>query len=58
VIKSGAKDIDETLAEARTRLLTAVDGIESGAFPPRPHDPMMCTYCAFPSVCRKDYVGD
>ncbi len=58
VIKAGAKDADETLGDARTRLLTAVDGIESGAFPPRPHDPMMCTYCAFPSVCRKDYIGD
>ena len=46
------------LAEARERVFAAVAAITSGAFPPQPHDPMMCTFCAYPSVCRKDYVGD
>jgi RecB family exonuclease len=58
VIKAGAKDAADTLAAARERVWSAVDAITSGTFPPRPHDPMMCTFCAFPSVCRKDYVGD
>ncbi|MSO29467.1 MAG: hypothetical protein EXQ48_00800 [Acidobacteria bacterium] len=58
VVKAGAKDVDATLAAARQRLIALVDDIGSGAFPPRPHEPMMCTYCAYPSVCRKDYVGD
>ena len=51
-------DADETLAAARTRAFEVVDGIAAGIFPPRPHDPMMCRYCAYSTVCRKDYVGD
>jgi RecB family exonuclease len=58
VVKTGAKDVAETLGAARQRLVGLVDDITAGSFPPRPHEPMMCTYCAFPSVCRKDYVGD
>jgi RecB family exonuclease len=58
VIKAGATDADATLAEARSRLFAAIDGVSRGAFPPRPHDPNICGYCAFASVCRKDYVGD
>lgn len=48
----------EVLAAARTRVLNVVDGIGGGVFPPRPHDPAICRYCAYTSVCRKDYVGD
>jgi RecB family exonuclease len=58
VIKAGKPDQDAVLAEARTRLLEIVDGIERGEFPPRPYEPRICTYCAYPSVCRTDYVGD
>jgi RecB family exonuclease len=57
VVKAG-RDAGETLAAARGRLLTAVDAIGRGEFPPRPHDPMICRYCAYSAVCRKDYVGD
>ena len=46
------------LADARTRLLDLVGAIERGEFPPRPYEPRICSYCAYPSVCRKDYVGD
>jgi RecB family exonuclease len=56
-----AKDMEglaEALAEGEARLVRAVDGIEQGVFPPRPADPFRCTYCAFSSVCRKDYVRD
>jgi RecB family exonuclease/inactivated superfamily I helicase len=55
VIKPGTGG-DEALAAARERLFNAIDGIERGEFPPRPHDPIICTYCAFVTVCRKDYV--
>jgi RecB family exonuclease len=56
VVRMAASDDLETLTTARERLFGLVDQINAGEFPPRPHDPMMCTYCAYPSVCRKDYV--
>jgi len=55
IIKPGTAG-DEVLTAARERLFAAIDGIERGEFPPRPHDPIICTYCAFVTVCRKDYV--
>ena len=58
VVKAGASDAGATLARARERLVRAAKGIGRGDFPPRPHDPTICTYCAYSSVCRKDYVGD
>ncbi|MGH9409061.1 MAG: PD-(D/E)XK nuclease family protein [Vicinamibacterales bacterium] len=59
--KSGYADLkplDAALLEGQTRLLEAVDGIERGRFPVMPDEPFRCTWCAYPSVCRKDYVGD
>ncbi|PYR65264.1 MAG: hypothetical protein DMF88_20465 [Acidobacteria bacterium] len=56
--KDKPADRAEMLADARRRLLAIVDGIERGEFPPRPHEERICSYCAYPSVCRKDYVGD
>ena len=44
------------LATARERVFGLVDQINGGVFPPRPNDPIMCGYCAYSSVCRKDYV--
>ena len=38
--------------------LDAIDAIERGEFPVRPEEPYRCRFCAYPSVCRKDYVGD
>jgi hypothetical protein len=55
VIKQGSAGGD-VLSAARERLFAAVDGIEHGEFPARPHDPIICTWCAFVAVCRKDYV--
>jgi RecB family exonuclease len=57
VVRSGASDRDDVLARARARVMDLVDGIERGEFPPRPYEPRICSYCAYPSVCRKDYVG-
>ena len=54
----GRNDRDAVLADARTRLFDAIEGIERGEFPARPYETRICSYCAYPSVCRKDYVGD
>jgi RecB family exonuclease len=53
-----ASDAEAVLARARARLVDVVDGVERGAFPPQPYELRLCASCAFPSVCRKDYVGD
>jgi hypothetical protein len=58
VVKAGAPDPNAPLAAARDRLFDALGAIGRGEFPPRPHDPIICTWCAYASVCRKDYVGD
>jgi RecB family exonuclease len=58
IIRAGRDDQDAVLADARVRLLDIVAAIERGEFPPRPYEPRICSYCAYPSVCRKDYVGD
>ena len=51
-------DPDAVFSDARTRLFDIVDAIERGDFPVRPYETRICSYCAYPSVCRKDYVGD
>ncbi len=58
VVRAGAADRDAVLGAARGRLLDVLDGVGRGEFPPRPHEPRICSYCAYASVCRKDYVGD
>jgi RecB family exonuclease/inactivated superfamily I helicase len=56
VVKRGDKEGAAALADARERLFTVVEGVETGTFPPRPEEPSICRYCAFSTVCRKDYV--
>ena len=58
VVRSGASGTGDVLARARMRVMDLVDGIGRGEFPPRPYEPRICSYCAYPSVCRKDYIGD
>lgn len=60
VVRPGtpAPEAEAALVRARVRLFDVVDGISRGDFPPRPYELRMCASCAFPSVCRKDYVGD
>jgi RecB family exonuclease len=45
-------------ADAIERFLGAVDGIEGGRFPPRPDERFLCAWCAYPAICRKDYVDE
>ncbi len=58
VALGGASSLDEAVTAGQARLLTAIDAIERGEFPPSPDEPFMCTRCGYASVCRKDYVGD
>lgn len=46
----------DLLPNARDRVFDIVEHINGGSFPVRPHEPIRCSYCAYPSVCRKDYV--
>ena len=50
-------DADDADAQART-FVEAIESIEAGRFPVRPHNPFRCQFCHFAGVCRKDYVGD
>jgi len=58
VVEASSEEADETLSDARARLQAVLDGIGRGEFPPRPFEPRWCRYCAYSSICRKDYVDD
>ena len=58
VVKPGDPDAEKALDAARTRLLTIVDRVAQGEFPPQPTDEILCDFCAYAAVCRKDYVHD
>jgi RecB family exonuclease len=58
IVKAGASDPSAILSAARERVFAILDAVERGEFPPRPHDPIICGWCSYSSVCRKDYVGD
>jgi RecB family exonuclease len=58
VVEAAADDAAGTLADARARLHAVLEGIARGEFPPSPFEPRWCRYCAYPSICRKDYVDD
>jgi RecB family exonuclease len=55
---ASSDDRRKVLAEAQERLVTTIDAIEAGHFPPTPDDVHRCETCTFAAVCRKDYVGD
>jgi len=50
--------LTEAMEAGQTLFLDAIEAIERGEFPVRPEEPYRCRFCAYPSVCRKDYVGD
>jgi hypothetical protein len=49
---------EKALLDGQARLLAVIDGVERGDFPVQPDEPFLCNWCAYPGVCRKDYVGD
>jgi RecB family exonuclease len=53
-----SSSLEDAVKAGQERFLAAIDEIERGAFPPKPDEPFRCTWCAYPTVCRKDYVGD
>jgi RecB family exonuclease len=50
--------IEDAIAVGQVKFLETIDAIETGAFPVDPEEPYRCQWCAYPAVCRKDYVGD
>jgi ATP-dependent helicase/DNAse subunit B len=50
------QSLDQLITAAEGRLLSTLDAIESGTFPPRPAKKSLCTTCAFSAVCRKEWV--
>jgi RecB family exonuclease len=52
------RPLQKAVAEGQERLLAVVDAVERGEFPVQPDEPFLCNWCAYPGVCRKDYVGD
>jgi RecB family exonuclease len=57
-IAPSGSDLASALRAGQGRFLGAIDAIERGEFPPRPEEPFRCIFCPYPTVCRKDYVGD
>lgn len=57
-LAQAGKPFDDAVRQGQERFVGAVEGIERGEFPVRPAEPYRCAYCAYPSICRKDYVGD
>ena len=49
-------DVAGAIADGEARVVELVEAIEAGEYPPRPIDRSPCASCAFPTVCRKDYV--
>ena len=52
------QNVAKATAEGQERLLAVIDRVERGEFPVQPDEPFLCNWCAYPGVCRKDYVGD
>jgi RecB family exonuclease len=56
--QADAGKLADAVDAGQALFLDSIDAIERGEFPVRPEEPYRCRFCAYPSVCRKDYVGD
>ena len=54
----GRGSLAKHLNEGEDRAVEVLGGIEQGEYPVRTAELYRCSYCAYPTVCRKDYVGD
>ncbi len=54
----GRRSFDDDVRAGERRAVDVVDRIERGEFPVRPAELYRCNFCPYPTVCRKDYVGD
>ena len=57
-IPLGRRDFSKDVTEGERRAVDVLDRIERGEFPVQPAELFRCNFCAYPTVCRKDYVGD
>ena len=51
-------ELSRELSKSDGRVIETLDELENGVYPPRPAELYHCRICPFPTVCRKDYVGD
>lgn len=54
--KAKGRTVDELIADAQDRLLTTLDRIAEGQFPPQPSKKSLCGACPYAVVCRLEYV--
>ena len=52
------RDLGRELAQGEARAAAALERIARGDFPVRPAERRLCTHCPYPTVCRKDFVGE
>ena len=57
-VAAPGRDVAAALADGEARVVELVEAIEAGVYPPRPIERALCASCAFPTVCRKEYVDD
>ena len=55
--KQKGPPIDELIEAAQHRLLTTLDRIAEGRFPPQPSKKSICGPCPYVTVCRLEYVA-
>ena len=55
-LRAKGRTTDELLDEAQERLITALDGIAGGHFPPQPARRALCGPCPYRAVCRLEIV--
>ena len=54
----GTRPLTRHIDGGEEKALAVLNDIEQGDYPVRPAELFRCSYCAYPTVCRKDYVGD
>jgi RecB family exonuclease len=56
--KPAGPPIDELIEAAQDRLLSTLDRIAEGRFPPQPSKKSICGFCPYGAVCRLEYVEE
>ena len=57
-ISLAARDFAQVITKGEELVIDTVNRIERGEYPPRPIQLRSCNTCPYPTVCRKDYVGE
>ena len=52
------RNFGRALTQGESRAIDVLEQITNGVFPVRPAEPRLCSNCAYPTVCRKDYVRE